>query len=344
MARKSKSGLPHVKSVTAKGSEYLYFDTGQKDERGKRIFKPLPAKTDKSFGGVYAALLGHRSRRANVAPALTVKDLIQVYQRSTKWRELSTGSQRLYGIYLMELERMLGMAPAGGVTRDDVVLMVDRRADKPGAANSLLRTTAAMWKWARGRGHVSNDPCRDIDEIKLGEHQPWPDDLIAAALADEDDKVRLAVHLLYFTAQRIGDVLRIKFSDIRDGLLLLTQQKTGKELYVPVHRDLATEIARHGRQLGPIIVGERGKAIQQETLRQTLQTWAAARGHKVVPHGLRKNAVNALLEAGCTVPEAASISGQSLQLVEYYAKKRDQKSLARKAMKRWEAGDGTNQV
>jgi hypothetical protein len=55
-----------------------------------------------------------------------------------------------------------------------------------------------------------------------------------------------------------------------------------------------------------------------------------------VPHGLRKNAVNALLEAGCSAAEAASISGQSLQMVEHYAKQRAQARLADAAVLKWQ--------
>lgn len=46
-----------------------------------------------------------------------------------------------------------------------------------------------------------------------------------------------------------------------------------------------------------------------------------ALGIKTVPHGLRKNAVNALLEAGCTIAEVSAITGQTHQVVEHYAAK-----------------------
>jgi integrase len=42
--------------------------------------------------------------------------------------------------------------------------------------------------------------------------------------------VRLATHLLYYTAQRIGDVMRMRWSDIRDDHIKVTQQKTGREM------------------------------------------------------------------------------------------------------------------
>jgi predicted transcriptional regulator len=56
-----------------------------------------------------------------------------------------------------------------------------------------------------------------------------------------------------------------------------------------------------------------------------------------VPHGLRKNAVNTLIEAGCTVGEVSAITGQTLAMVEHYAKQRNNLKLAKRAMGKWEA-------
>ncbi len=53
------------------------------------------------------------------------------------------------------------------------------------------------------------------------------------------------------------------------------------------------------------------------------------------PHGLRKNAVGELLEAGCTVAETAAITGQSFQVVEHYAKDVRQAMLADEAINKW---------
>lgn len=79
-----------------------------------------------------------------------------------------------------------------------------------------------------------------------------------------------------------------------------------------------------------------GKPWSEDGIRKRLQKWAARRGYKVVPHGLRKNAVNTLLEVGCTVAEVSSITGQSLQMVEHYAKQINKRRLAKSAIGRWE--------
>ena len=57
----------------------------------------------------------------------------------------------------------------------------------------------------------------------------------------------------------------------------------------------------------------------------------------LVFHGLRKSAVVFLLEAGCTVAEVAAITGQSMQMVEHYARMVSQEKLAAAAVLKWEA-------
>ena len=43
-----------------------------------------------------------------------------------------------------------------------------------------------------------------------------------------------------------------------------------------------------------------------------------------------------LLEAGCTTAEVQAITGQSMQMVEHYAKQVNQKKLAASAILKWE--------
>jgi integrase len=333
MRRKS---ILHVKVTKAKGREYCYFRTGKLDERGREILAPLPPRSDiAGFGAAYASCLAARTKRESAAAELTVTDLCRLYEKSPKFRELSQGTQRLYGFGLAYLCSRLPTAPAGLLEQKDIARLVDGKADTPGAANSLLRTINAMYKWARKRGHVSNDPGKDIETLDMGEHEPWPRHVLEAALGADDARVRLGAHLLYYTAQRIGDAVRMRWTDIRDGKLTVTQQKTKRTLIIPIHDKLADELARHERRIGYIIEGQKGKPLHQHTLRETLQRFASENGAKVVPHGLRKNAVNALLEAGCSAAETAAISGQSLGMVEMYAKARAQGSLASAAILKW---------
>ena len=53
-------------------------------------------------------------------------------------------------------------------------------------------------------------------------------------------------------------------------------------------------------------------------------------------HGLRKSAVVMLLEAGCTTAEVQAITGQSVEMVEHYAKDVNTRKLAKSGMEKWE--------
>ena len=333
----------HVKRTRAKGRWYYYFRTGQLNAEGTEILAPLPTPTDPGFGGRYAGLLSARTKREQMpsSAGLTVPALRRLYEKSPHFLTLSAATQVAYGLYLDHLCKMLPSAPAGAVERKDIVLLVDQYADRPGAANLLLKTVRALYKWGRVRGHVENEPCRDIEELPTGEHAPWPEHVLSAALEADNRRIRLSVHLLLYTAQRIGDVTRMKWTDIvtgDDGVrrIRVTQQKTKKGLLIRLHDKLVDELAFDQPRIGYILEGVRGQPLGVPTLRKDLQTFASTLGAKVVPHGLRKNAVNALLEAGCSVAEAASISGQCLQMVEHYAKARSQTKLGDSAVLKWQ--------
>lgn len=328
----------HVKVTKAKGREYCYFRTGQTNAKGKEILVPLPPRSDVAgFGGAYASCLAARTRRENAAAELTVVELTHLFERSPKFGKLAQGTQRLYGFALAYIRKMLPTAPAGLLERSDVALLIDQRADQPGAANTILRVLNSMYKWARQRGHVMNDPGRDVEELEIGEHDPWPPHVLTAGLAADDDMVRLSVHLLYYLGQRIGDTVLMTGANIRGDEITVTQQKTKRTLTIKIHEALRLELARHDFGIGYIIPGARpGKPLSQDALRRRLKEFGAGHGVKAVPHGLRKNAVNALLEAGCSAAETAAVSGQSLQMVEHYAKARAQGSLATAAILKWQ--------
>lgn len=331
--------LPHIKRTKAKGKEYLYFRTGKKDAKGKEILGRLPPAGDPGFGDSYASFLAARTRRERLGSELSVPKLCDLYERSQKFRGLAKGTQRLYCFGLDYFRKMLPTAPAALIERSDIAQLIDGRAETPGAANSLLRTINAMYKWARERGHVSNDPGKDVPVFDLGEHEPWPQHVLDAALASDDALIRLTTNLLYFTALRIGDALALRWSDIRGGVIFVTPQKTQRtrgEMMIPIHQDLQAALAKEPRRGLTIITGRDGEPLSQQTVRDRMKEFAAKLGVKVVPHGLRKNAVNALLECGCSVAETAAISGQTLATIEHYAKKRAQGSMASAAILRWE--------
>ena len=329
--------LPHMKRIRAAGADYLYFVTGRIKANGRPVLLRLPAFDDPEFRAVYGAHVRRLEDERRDPGPLTLARLARLYEASPKFRSLADGTQRLYLIYLQRLQAGLGeQAPAALIARRDVLAVAD--AMKTGAANNFVKTVSALYVWARKHEIVDINPCRDIEPNDVGEHEPWPADLLEAALNTSDGDVRLAVHLLLYTGQRIGDVCALRWSDLVGDAICMTQRKTGRVLHIRVHGALGSELQKHDRSTETILA-LRGRALKPATLRARLKAFVAAHGHRAVPHGLRKNAVNALLEAGCSVAEVSAISGQSLAMIEHYAKRRAQAALGSSAILKWEAAE-----
>ena len=328
--------MPRTKRVRSKGHEYLYFKTSRVNAQGRPVYVKLPALNDHSFGSVYASLMAGVNRKP--ATYLTVTAFIELYKASPKFESLADNTQKLYSIYLRAFQEALPTAPAGRVERSDIARLVDKRSDKPGAANGILRSIGALYKWGRSRGHVENAPNKDIDLYDEGEHKEWPDEVLEAALESDDPLVKLAVSLLYYTGQRIGDTCKMRWSDIRNGVIEITQEKRKHVMSIPVHDALEELLAVTPKRGLTILAHDTGKRYSADYIRLHLQKWVRVNFKlEVVPHGLRKNAVNSLLECGGSVGEVSAITGQSLQEVERYARGRNRPKLAKAMIFKWNA-------
>jgi len=166
-----------------------------------------------------------------------------------------------------------------------------------------------------------------------------------AVVIDRIDGLDLA----YFTGQRNSDIRKMKWTDIAGDEIHVIQDKTGAEVWVPLHPDLQAELAVTERRGKTIIAAKRlksdgqtnptaGNPLSKAALHLYWQdqrrAWGLIGGsHENTLHGLRKNATINLLEAGCTNSEAKAITGHSTdQMVNHYAKKVNQRGQAREAM------------
>ena len=336
MARKLPK-LQYVKFTEVKGKVYAYFNTGRRKQNGALIYARLPDFGTAEFYSSYGAFKGARTKRMHVAP--TVASVAELYQRSDRWNNLAENSRKLYRLTLNKVVEEFGDFPLEDVTRARVLDVLD---DIPGGAsrNMFVAVVGVLFKFARYRDMTTADPAKDIPKSPTGEHQPWPESLLKAALASEDQTVRLAVHLLYYTGQRIGDVCKMRWGDIEAGKIVVTPQKTKrfkKVLKIHQHEALAAELAQTPKRGMAILAKPSGRPWAAQTILLKLQAFAEGHGAgRIVTHGLRKNAVIALLEAGCTIPEVQAVTGQSVEMVMHYAAKVDQGRLSEAAILKME--------
>ncbi|MCH2487503.1 MAG: tyrosine-type recombinase/integrase [Erythrobacter sp.] len=312
--------LAHLKYVHRKGRVYAYFNTGKKNDKGNPIRVAMPHPSEVGFFDSYAALKAGRTKRMKVR--YLVSDLVKDYLASPNFAKRPDSTKRSYRLHANKIAETWGEFPADDLQPADVRRAIEGDHWSAGTGHMVHALLGVLYRWGRRNKGLAIDPVRDVERPKYGEHEPWPAHVVDAALASEDNTIRLAVSLLYFTGQRIGDVCEMRWSDIRDGMIHVKQGKTGKTVEPPLTAELRAELDRTPRNGMTIITG-----ITQRQLRRKLQVFTAAMGAKTVPHGLRKNAVNALLEAGCTVPEVSAITGQTHQVVEHYAARVNRRKL-----------------
>lgn len=335
--RKPSITLPeHVHRTVSRGKEYFTFQYGRGTKNaGPRI--KLPHPLDPEFSSALHAAAGDHAQRP---AAETFDALIEAYRLSPEWRQLSDASRRDYSRYLIEIARMWGDLRVGDFEASDALALRDRRSSKPAATNYLLRVLSLLISWGIPRGFRSDNPCAHVRKLKTGEGwEPWPWNMIERIRDGAPAELWHVATVALYTGQRQRDVLSMKWSDLlNDGTIGVVQEKTRTRLWIPIHRDLSGVLQSIPRHSVFLLTNRRGLPWTQDGFRTSWGKMCKrlAIDEQLVFHGLRKSAVDMLLEAGCTTAEVAAITGQSMQMVEHYAKHVNQRKLASSGMAKWE--------
>jgi hypothetical protein len=176
----------------------------------------------------------------------SVNAMIVGYLGSGQFHGLAPATQQQYRRIFGRIRRDYGDLSIATLERKHVVLMVDAKAKTPVGARDFLRCLRLLTQYAVNIGVRENDPTAGV-RVKMPKSdgvRTWTEDEIArfeAAYAI-GTKQRLALALLLTTAARRADVVKLGRGHIRDGLVCMLQQKTGKHLAIPVTSELAAAI------------------------------------------------------------------------------------------------------
>jgi integrase len=338
---------PHVHAVKAKGKEYFYYQPYRGSEReATRVKLPgapfdLDGTPSAAWWDAYRVLSGEKETGPRSG---SFAALLAVYQESPEWRELSARTQVLWRPLLGRVEQAWATLAVRGLEARHVLALRDAYADTPGMANNLIRALSSVLAWSVPRGWRDTNPCLGLRKLKGGEgYAPWSWEEIEFFRATARRDIWHAAALALYSGQRLNDVLRMRWSDIKGGLIAVVQQKTGKQLWIPAHADLSHVLAEMPRTHVHILTNSRGAAWTLDGFKTSWgdeldrPEFSALREGRRVFHGLRKSAVVFLLEAGCTDAEVSAITGQSRRMVEHYSRQVSQKKLAAAAVLKWEA-------
>lgn len=266
---------------------------------------------------------------------------IALYYQSAAFKGCADTTRSTYRGALERFRAKHGNRPVRGFKQRHVNAVLGEAA---GRAENLRKALRLVLSMAVERGWIDTNPMTGIRRPRkaLKGFPAWSEVDVAAYEAKwpSGTRERLALALLLYTGQRRSDVVRMGRQHIKDGRIRVIQQKTGTELWVPLHAKLKAEIDASPRGHLILLTTQYGQPFSAAGFTNWFHDKAKEAGLEGrSPHGLRKSACNRLAEAGCTPSQIKAVTGhQHLSEVTLYTAAADQVRLADEAMSRLESG------
>ncbi len=278
--------------------------------------------TDREFAAVVREFVASAEVWDKYAPA--TKD---VWGRELR---LIARQDTLGGISIYELRPSLVQA------------YIDGLSGRPGKQAAALAVLRRLELWAIVRDKIPYPITMGVTRQKSdGGHTPWEDDQVALVERYARPEIARVVTLAGNTGQRGSDLVRMRWTDIevyngRAGINV-TQQKTGKRMWVPITRELSSAMDTWEKLPGPILRRPTGIAWDRKSL---TGAWATERDTNkklsslagLTLHGLRATACVRLLRAGANTRQIADMVGMSEPIVARYVRFAQQKDNASAAV------------
>ena len=269
--------------------------------------------------------------------------LCKEYLKSAEFSALRPVTKRELKRVVERLSLKHGDKPVAQLERHHILRWRDAMTDRPGAANTMIRTIGVLMTFAVDRGYRKDSPAMKIKMMRATPFRSWTNDELEAFEAKWPlgSMERTGYALALYSAQRRADLVEISWASIAGDVIRVKQSKTGVDLEVPIHPELAKALAAvNPRRAAAILTGSAGTKLNPIYFGHLMARAIKEVGlpAECVLHGLRKTAARTLIEAGCTKRQARAITGQRTDaMIDHYSRDADQKHLSRQAMERWTA-------
>lgn len=176
---------------------------------------------------------------------------------------------------LQRLTAVFGKVLIDGIKPSHVRQYLDKRGEQAKArANREKALLSHVFNKAREWGYTdAPNPCQGVKGFtEAGRDRYVTDAEFEAVRKAAHPSIGDAMELALLTGQRPADVLKIQRTDIRDGALWITQNKTGTKRAIEITGELKAVIdrmnARPRDQLSPYLIqDDNGQPIGKSTLR-----------------------------------------------------------------------------
>lgn len=174
----------------------------------------------------------------------TLGYLIKQYRASLKFERLAPRTRKDYDRIFVYLEKIEDMPvqiidpPFLEEYRDDTF-----REKKIKFTNLMLTVFSILFNFGMVRGLAKSNPRTVVNAIPKPKNaktvnRPWTNDELKIVEQKAKKHVRIPIMIARYTGLRKGDVLDLKKSDYKHGILTVETNKTGEILKIPVGENL----------------------------------------------------------------------------------------------------------
>ncbi|MGU9981550.1 integrase [Phreatobacter sp. HK31-P] len=273
-------------------------------------------------------------------------------KRARGFLVLAPSTQEQYGRYLDRISSVWGDARVADLTTVDVQAAIDAHSATPRSADLFRAVLSVVLQFGIPRGYCLTNVAEASEKIADSvPYEPWPDWAIKTFFACAPTHFHLPVISALYTGQRSVDVMKM-VRPAKDATEIdVFAQKTGVYVPILIHADYRAMIAdlcpadaaamhlkgdgepwtlsSFKREWQRLFNGTYpGRTPEEKERRAELRRIKEA---GLVFHGLRKNAVILLREAGIETGMVSIIVGMSEAMVNHYAAKADTRRAVREA-------------
>lgn len=277
----------------------------------------------------------------------SIDELVSRYLGSPKFLSIpGEGTRHSNRLILERFRAEHGKKPVALIeaTHIETILLKATRKRKEGkrwvggpeGARKLRKELRKLFKYAVKSKMIAANPVDLADALPVSRSKgfhAWTESEIAQFQKRHPlgTKARLALEIMLWTAQRMGDAHLFGPAHLKSGKVNYVQEKTGKELWLPTSPQLLAAIkAMPAVGVTTYIVTEAGRPFSRKGFNNKMRQWCSEAGlPHCQSHGLRKAIGRRLAEGGATQQQIKAVGGWSKdEQVRTYTEAADQARLA----------------
>ena len=251
-----------------------------------------------------------------------------------KYRNLSESRKRSIRGELDWLRGVAGDLPFAKFGTRHVAALMGKKSG-PTAANTVKKNLSMLFNFAIKREMgVTFNPARYADRRKENAdgYHTWTDQEIARFKEHHPtgSKARLAMMLFLWTGASRQDVAAMGWRNVQGDRITYRRGKTGIGADLPIHEELAAELAHVPRDQFLFVTHGNGLAYKPTTLGNWFKDQCKAAGNPLCSaHGLRKSLATLMANAGKSPDEIRAVMAHKTNKEgATYTKKADRSRLA----------------